>query len=182
MTPARRTSRWEAWTRPIGIGAAGLLAGLVLAGSLTASAADSDTSDESSRTTTTAPAQPGGGEEALTGDTAQKVEAAVLGEYPGATIVRLETDSDGVYEAHLMTATGERMTVEVDEDFTVTGAEVPVLPAVGEAQAGPVSPMRRLTTERRAPACRPERVARWTVGRVVVRPPAADNLTPLLRR
>ena len=36
---------------------------------------------------------PGGGETALTGDTKDKVEAAVMAEYPGATIVRTETNA-----------------------------------------------------------------------------------------
>ena len=37
---------------------------------------------------------PSGGETALTGDTKERVEAAVLAEYPGATIVRTETNND----------------------------------------------------------------------------------------
>ena len=60
----------------------------------------------------------------LTGDTAAKVRAAALAKYPGATIERVETDSDGVYEAHLVTKAGEHLTVEVDKAFTVTGTEV----------------------------------------------------------
>ncbi len=59
----------------------------------------------------------------LTGDTAEKVKAAALAKYPGATIQRVETDSDGVYEAHLITADGQRVTVEVGKDFSVTGTE-----------------------------------------------------------
>ncbi len=47
----------------------------------------------------------------------------MLEEYPDATIERLETDADGVYEAHLTTADGEEVTVELDEDFAVTGTE-----------------------------------------------------------
>lgn len=59
----------------------------------------------------------------LTGETAEKVEAAALAQYPGATVLRVETDSDGVYEAHLVTADGQRVTVAVGEDFTVTGVQ-----------------------------------------------------------
>lgn len=59
----------------------------------------------------------------LTGDDAEKARAAALAKYPGATIQRVETDSDGVYEAHLTTADGKRVTVELDKDFTVTGEE-----------------------------------------------------------
>ncbi len=59
----------------------------------------------------------------LTGATADKVEAAVLAEYPDATVERLETDSQGVYEAHVTTKAGERLTVQVGEDFAVTGTQ-----------------------------------------------------------
>jgi hypothetical protein len=62
-------------------------------------------------------------EHLLTGDTASKVRAPALAKYPGATIQRVETDSDGVYEAHLTTSSGERVTVEVNKDFVVTGNE-----------------------------------------------------------
>ncbi|WP_205781442.1 hypothetical protein [Planctomonas deserti] len=58
--------------------------------------------------------------EELTGDVAAEVEAAVLAEYPDATIERLETDPDGAYEAHLTQADGTRVTVELDEAFAIT--------------------------------------------------------------
>ena len=38
-------------------------------------------------------------------------------------MLRVETDSDGVYEAHLTTSGGQRVTVEVDKSFKVTGEE-----------------------------------------------------------
>ncbi|SDS50106.1 hypothetical protein SAMN04488570_2018 [Nocardioides scoriae] len=69
---------------------------------------------------------PGGGgqgETPLTGTTADKVEAAALAAYPGATVDRLETDSEGVYEAHVTTADGEQLVVQVGRDFTVTGTQ-----------------------------------------------------------
>jgi hypothetical protein len=62
-------------------------------------------------------------EQLLTGDTATKVREAALAKYPGATVLRVETDSDGVYEAHLTTSDGQRVTVEVDKSFKVTGDE-----------------------------------------------------------
>jgi uncharacterized membrane protein YkoI len=62
-------------------------------------------------------------EQLLTGDTANKVRAAALARYPGATVQRVETDSDGIYEAHLETTDGQRVTVEVDTSFEVTGEE-----------------------------------------------------------
>ena len=128
----QRRSGLARWGRPGAYAAAGLVAGGLLAGSLTASAADS--------TSTTTPgyasgSQPGStgstdqsqpqrsDEKLLTGATADKVEKAALAKYPGATVVRIETDSDGVYEAHLTTADGTPVTVEVDKSFTVTGTE-----------------------------------------------------------
>ena len=62
-------------------------------------------------------------EEPLSGNDLEQVQAAVEAEYPDATIERAETDSDGVYEAHITTADGEELTVELDEDFTITGTE-----------------------------------------------------------
>jgi hypothetical protein len=65
----------------------------------------------------------GAGETALTGDTLAKVKAAVLAKYAGATFTRVETDRGGVYEAHIVTAAGDKVTVEVDKAFAVTGTE-----------------------------------------------------------
>jgi hypothetical protein len=62
-------------------------------------------------------------EELLTGDTKTQVEDAVLAEYPGATIERSETDSDGVYESHVVTSDGAHVIVQVGEDFAVTGTD-----------------------------------------------------------
>ena len=41
----------------------------------------------------------------------------------GTTIQRVETDSDGVYEAHIVTSDGQQMIVQVGKDFTVTGTD-----------------------------------------------------------
>jgi len=62
-------------------------------------------------------------EHLLTGPTARKVRAAALAKYPHATIQRVETDSDGVYEAHLVTSGGTEVIVQVGKDFTVTGTQ-----------------------------------------------------------
>ena len=114
---------------PAGLLAGGLLAGGLLAGTLTANAATTPTPSQS---TAAAPANPNAGdptksqrpdEHLLTGDTAAKVRAAALAKYPGATVQRIETDSDGVYEAHLLKADGTPVTVEVDKSFAVTGDE-----------------------------------------------------------
>ena len=65
-----------------------------------------------------------GGETALTGETKQKVEAAVLAKYPGATIVRTETnrDTSAPYESHIKTTDGKQLEVLVSKDFAVIDA------------------------------------------------------------
>jgi hypothetical protein len=66
----------------------------------------------------------GAGEKALTGDTKDKVEAAVLAKYSGATIVRTETngDSSAPYESHITTSAGKELEVLVSKDFKVLDA------------------------------------------------------------
>ena len=125
--------------------ASGLVAGGVLAGSLTANAASTDTGSSTTQTQQ-APLNPGDptksqrpDEQLLTGDTAAKVKAAALAKYPGATIQRVETDSDGVYEAHLVTKDGTPVTVEMDKSFTVTGTESMGGPPGGGAAAAPTA-------------------------------------------
>lgn len=62
-------------------------------------------------------------EHLLTGATADKVTAAVTAKYPNAEIQRVETDSEGVYEAHIVTSDGQPLIVQVGKDFTVTGTQ-----------------------------------------------------------
>jgi hypothetical protein len=66
----------------------------------------------------------GAGETALTGDKKEKVEAAVLARYSGATIVRTETngDSSAPYESHITTSAGKELEVLVSSDFEVVDA------------------------------------------------------------
>lgn len=66
----------------------------------------------------------GAGETALTGDTKDKVEAAVLARYSGATIVRTETNRDATapYESHIKTSAGKELEVLVSKDFKVVDA------------------------------------------------------------
>ena len=60
----------------------------------------------------------------LTGDTAEKVKAAALAAYPGATIERVENDAEGSpYEAHIVSSDGQHLTVKVGSDFKVTSTE-----------------------------------------------------------
>src|SRR4051794_24876920 len=109
-----------------GLVASGVVAGGILAGTLSANAADSTATapGTSAGTTDIDPSQPQRSDEKLlTGDTKSKVEAAVLAKYPKATIERTETDSDGVYESHVVTADGQHVIVQVGEDFAVTGTQ-----------------------------------------------------------
>jgi hypothetical protein len=55
----------------------------------------------------------------LTGDALAKVTAVAKAQVPGGTIVRVETDADGVatYEAHMTKADGSRVTVYVSSSF-----------------------------------------------------------------
>lgn len=124
----------------VSTGVAGLLAGGVLMSSLSANAAES-TGTPSATSSYGAPsgAAPDGqtdhsngntdptkpmrdDEELLTGTTLEKVIAAVKAKYPDATFQRVETDSDGVYEAHIV-VDGKPVTVEVNKSFAITGTE-----------------------------------------------------------
>ena len=134
---------WRGWGGKAALAVGGLLVGGVLAGTLTAYAANQNSAANqigaygvaNQRGAYGAQGGPRHGgnvdesksqrpdEQLLTGDTATKVRAAALAKYSGATILRVETDSDGVYEAHLTTTDGKRVTVEVDKAFKVTGEE-----------------------------------------------------------
>jgi hypothetical protein len=129
------------WVRSAAMIGGGLVAGGILAGTLTANAATGDTAAAATSysqaaggategptggapTGNTDPSQPQrSDEQLLTGDTATKVTDVVEAKYPDATIQRVETDSDGVYEAHIVTADGEQLIVQVGEDFSITGTQ-----------------------------------------------------------
>ena len=57
----------------------------------------------------------------LTGSDAQQATDAALAAVPGATVIRVETDSDagGTYEVHLTKADGTVATVKLDASFQV---------------------------------------------------------------
>jgi uncharacterized surface anchored protein len=120
-------------------GVAGLLAGGVLMGTMSATAADGTVTTPNSASSSESGTPPAAGngsgngntdptkpmrsdEELLTGTTLAKVTAAVKAKYPDATFQRVETDSDGVYEAHLL-VDGKPVTVEVDKSLAITGTE-----------------------------------------------------------
>lgn len=121
--------------RIAGVALVGAIAGAgVMAAAAAANAADSTPSATTSSTAAAADAPAAGStvdesksvrsdEHLLTGTDATSATAAALAAYPGATIQRVETDSDGVYEAHLVTAAGERLIVQMDASFTVTGTQ-----------------------------------------------------------
>jgi hypothetical protein len=122
------------WLRSVALVGGGLLAGGILAGTLSANAATTDAGSTAAPSSTGQQATPPAGngdpsqpqradEQLLTGDTAAKVTAAALAKYPDATIQRVETDSDGVYEAHIVTTDGQQVIVQVGEDFSVTGTQ-----------------------------------------------------------
>lgn len=135
----------------VGVGAVGLVAGGVLAGTLSSASAESATSTGYGRGGYGVPGGDrdgdghgprGGGdpskaqnpdEKLLTGTTRAKVLAAVKKKYPTATVQRVETDSDGVYEAHLL-VNGAPLTVELDKAFAITGTEA--RPAGGRGGPG----------------------------------------------
>ncbi len=149
MDDDNKRTGWRRYAVGGALVASGLLAGAVLAATASANAADGTPSSSGSTPSAVQSASPGQNpptgqgpgsqgpgsrdetqsmrpdEKLLTGDTATKVTAAALAKYPGATIQRVETDSDGVYEAHLTTSAGARVTVEVNKDFAVTGTEQP---------------------------------------------------------
>ena len=125
----------------VGVGAVGLVAGGVLAGTLSSASAESATSTGYGRGGYGVPGGDrdgdghgprGGGdpskaqnpdEKLLTGTTRAKVLAAVKEKYRTATVQRVETDSDGVYEAHVVTKAGDEVSVQVGKDFAVTGTQ-----------------------------------------------------------
>jgi hypothetical protein len=137
MKNSSRLSRLQ----KVGLVSAGVVTGAVITATGFASAVDNtttpDTATASQQTVdpdvpAQAPNRPGApsgrdmnrpAEEALTGDVATKVEAAVMAKYPDATIERTEMDAggEGVYEAHIIKADGTRAVVFLDAGFAVTG-------------------------------------------------------------
>lgn len=113
----------------IGLLAAGAVVGGILASSLGANAASSDTGATGGTPAASTPgpagAQPMRSDEKLvTGSDLSTLTAAALKAVPGGTIVRVETDAgDGVYEAHMTKADGSRVTVKFDKDLKVIKVE-----------------------------------------------------------
>ena len=106
----------------VGVGALGLALG-----ALTMASADDQTTPSPAASAQVqdgrGPGGPGMGETALTGSDAEKVTAAAQAAVPDGTIIRVETDSEGVYEAHVRKADGTEVIVQVDANFQVTGTQ-----------------------------------------------------------
>ncbi len=100
-----------------------------IAGAASNSGTTGATGSQGSSGSTARPPDParlshGPGETVLTGETASKVKAAALDKVSGATVLRVETDSEGSpYEAHLRKSDGSEVTVKVNKQFEVTGVE-----------------------------------------------------------
>jgi hypothetical protein len=97
------------------------------AGSYGVASAASGSGTTSTATTAAPAAAPSGApwghqrsdETLLTGDALEKVTAIAKEKVPGGTIVRVETDADGIaaYEAHMTREDGTPVTVYVDASF-----------------------------------------------------------------
>lgn len=110
----------KAVTTLAAIAAAGL-GGSAIAGAAQSAGGDNGSSSSSgSASGRSAPARPS--ETPLTGETAAKVKAAALARVKG-TVLRVETDEGGVYEAHVRKADGTEVEVKVDKAFEVTAVE-----------------------------------------------------------
>ncbi len=107
----------------IGIGAAAVA---LSAGAVAFAASDDNSAGTTSANTSqsqTYDRGPGMGETLLTGADAEKVTAAAQAEIPDGTVIRVETDAEGVYEAHVTKADGTEVIVQVDKGFNVTGVQ-----------------------------------------------------------
>ena len=131
---------------------------IAMASPVTTTAAFAD--EATPNTTTSAAADPnectgdrhgrgGAGETLLTGDDAAAATAAAEAAVPDGTVMRVETDAEGTYEAHVITSDGTHVEVKMDADFNVTSTEE----RTGEMRGG----------HARGP--RPGRRASWRPGR-----------------
>jgi hypothetical protein len=124
-----RLKRLPVW---LAVGAATIGAGVGGAARAGAATSTSTPVTATAATGSTAPANApdpatvvhGPGETLLTGSIAENVKAAALAAVPGATVIRVETDSSGSpYEAHLTKTDGTQVTVKVDANFKVTATD-----------------------------------------------------------
>ena len=123
---------------PKSLAVAAMVVGIA-GGSYGIASAANGSSSSTGTTTTTTPSQaapPSSGqpfghqrsdETLLTGDALAKVTAAAMAKVPGGTIVRVETDADGhaTYEAHMLDASGNPITVYVNSSYEVVSTGSP---------------------------------------------------------
>ena len=133
--------RRRGWITSGALVGTGLLAGAILAGTLSANAAGGGGSSVSAvpaaaTSTETAPDHPdsdgpgfdwwggrhGHDEAQVPDDTATKVKDAVLAQYPGASIWWVRSN-DGGYDAYIDTADGKDLDVHLDGSFAITGTD-----------------------------------------------------------
>jgi hypothetical protein len=127
----RRGVAASAVTLALVIGGAGV-AGAATSGSSSSSSAKAKASaakaarTKTARATSTDPATltHGPGETLVTGSDLATATAAANAAVPGATIIRVESDSGGsAYEAHMRKADGSTVTVKLNASFTATSTE-----------------------------------------------------------
>jgi hypothetical protein len=119
------------WVVPVVLVVSGVVAGGTIAGGIASAASAANGSSGSPSAApqghpgvVPADMKHGPGEALLTGTTADKVTAAAEAAVPNATVIRVETDSEGSpYEAHMQKADGSFVTVKVDASFKVTSTE-----------------------------------------------------------
>jgi uncharacterized membrane protein YkoI len=115
-------------TLALAVGGAGI-AGAATSSSSTSTAAKAAAKAKAATPATANATDPatlthGPGETLVTGSDLAKATAAANAAVPGATILRVETDSGGAaYEAHLKKADGSNVTVKFDASFNVTSTQ-----------------------------------------------------------
>src|SRR3954468_4204852 len=140
------TNRRRGWIASGALVGTGLLAGAILAGTLSANAAGRDGSSSvlaasaAATSTETTPSEPddpdsdgpghdwwdrwhGHDDASVPDDVAAKVKDAVLAQYPDAKIWWVRSDSDGGYDAYIDTSDGKDLAVHLDDAFAVTGTD-----------------------------------------------------------
>jgi hypothetical protein len=124
MNPARRWLVTGAIAGGAMLGAAGIASAATGSSTTAASTASSAATAAAATNPNPATVTHGPGETLLTGTSASKAKAAALAAVPGATIVRVETDSGGAaYEAHMKKADGSFVTVKLDSSFKVIATQ-----------------------------------------------------------
>ena len=127
--------RKRRWVGAVGLLAAGMIGGGVLASALSASASTSTSTASASTVSSSSGGGartpgPGGAqpvrpdEKSVSSATAATLRAAALKAVPGGTVYRIETDAgDGAYEVHMKKADGSLVTVKFDKNLKVTKVE-----------------------------------------------------------